>query len=186
MSRIVMAGTAGLLVVLGGFGIAGTPDSVSSRSAVGSPHRRIHGAVSGWLEPSAGPSCDPPWLTPVDAVVIDGFRPPDSPYGPGNRGLEYGTEGGEVVNAVDDGVVAFAGTVGGNGFVVVDHSGGLRSTAAFVDVAVAPGDPVVSGQQIAVAKPGFHLTARRGADYIDPLPLLLGDCLIVRLTHLPS
>jgi septal ring factor EnvC (AmiA/AmiB activator) len=127
------------------------------------------------------------WRHPVEAAVADWFRPPSHPYGPGNRGLEYATDGGETVGAVDDGVVVFAGPVGRSRFVVVDHGNGLVSTAAFlrrVDTSV--GDPVEVGQPIAEAAPGFHLTARQDGDYVDPMTFMGGLCVSVSLVPVPA
>jgi len=110
------------------------------------------------------------WHHPVDAPIVDFFRPPSGPYGPGNRGLEYGTVSGQSVVAVAAGVVVFSGQVGVNLFVVVAHSPQLRSTYAYLDqILVSAGDAVVQGQQLATANPGFHLTARFNGRYVDPL-----------------
>jgi murein DD-endopeptidase MepM/ murein hydrolase activator NlpD len=131
------------------------------------------------LAPSS-PSC--PWVSPVDAPVVDPFRPPAGPYGPGNRGLEYGAEPGAVVTAVADGQVTFAGQVGGRRFVVITHQSGLRSTYGPLDrVDVVRGQVVARGQPIATASSGLHLTARRGDRYLDPQPLLDGVCGTPRL-----
>src|SRR5699024_4022539 len=46
---------------------------------------------------------------PVDAPVIDPFRPPSRPFGPGNRGLTYGVAPLTPVRAAGDGEVVFAG-----------------------------------------------------------------------------
>ena len=50
--------------------------------------------------PSAGADPPPAYVPPVDAPVVDPFRPPAGPYGAGNRGLEYGTRPGTEVRAV--------------------------------------------------------------------------------------
>lgn len=122
------------------------------------------------------------WDHPVDADVVDPFRPPASRYGAGNRGLEYGTVGGEAVRAVDDGTVVFAGTVGRHRHVVVDHGDGLRSTYAFVQsFSVVRGQSVSKGHKVAVAGAAFHLTARLGGVYVDPMLLIQGAEVVVRL-----
>ncbi len=41
--------------------------------------------------PLARPGAGRPTQPPVDAPVSDPFRPPATPYGPGNRGIEYDT-----------------------------------------------------------------------------------------------
>ena len=113
------------------------------------------------------------WLTPpVDSPVLDPFRLPDGPYGPGNRGIEYDTDVGTIVRAAADGVVAFAGQVGGSLFVSIEHSGGLRSTSGFVgDVLVSRGARVRRGQPVATAEGPFHFTVRIRGVYVDPAGL---------------
>src|SRR4051812_9400680 len=65
---------------------------------------------------------------PVEGVVIDPFRPPISPYGPGNRGWEFSVKPGAEVVAPATGVVTFAGQVGGKLNVVIQHDDGVRTT----------------------------------------------------------
>lgn len=127
-----------------------------------------------------------PWLAPVAAEVVDGFRPPPHPYGPGNRGLEYGVEPGQPVTAVASGTVGFAGSVAGRRYVVVVHARGLRSTyGPLLDIATTRGGRVAAGDPIGAAADGLHLTARAGDRYIDPQPLLDGRCGRVRLVSGP-
>ena len=112
---------------------------------------------------------------PVDAEVVDGFRPPNSFAGPGNRGLEFGLAGSTPVVNTAAGTVSFAGQVGGSMFVTVDHGDGLRTTHAFVEqVLVRRGDVLAAGATVAIAGPGYHFTAREGTTYIDPTGLF-GD-----------
>jgi murein DD-endopeptidase MepM/ murein hydrolase activator NlpD len=126
------------------------------------------------------------WSPPVDGPIVDPFRPPPNPYGPGNRGIEYGTIGGDPVRAVAAGEVTFAGQVGGNRFVVVQHEGDLRSTYGYLAGSqVAAGQSVQQGDRIATAEAGFHLTARRSGTYIDPGPLMAPVCYVVRLVPVP-
>lgn len=137
------------------------------------------------LTPAAG--CTTLWVAPVTAPVVDGYRPPSSPYGSGNRGLEYGTAVGDPVSVVDDGVVRFSGQVGRSRFVAVEHRAGLVSTYGFVEQnLVLAGEEVTRGQTIAVAGLGFHLTARVAGRYRDPSPLLQTTCYSVRLVPLPA
>jgi murein DD-endopeptidase MepM/ murein hydrolase activator NlpD len=92
---------------------------------------------------------------------------------------------GTPVLAVEDGVVTHAGLVAGRGTVTVVHQGGLSSTYEPVDSSVAVGAVVETGQVIGAlrvragpahcgARVCLHLGARRGAAYLDPLPLLAG------------
>lgn len=132
---------------------------------------------------SDGPSsCRRPWVAPVAAPVTDPFRPPDHPYGPGNRGIEYGTEPGQDVVAVADGVVEFAGPVAGRPVVVVANGGGLRSSYVNLrERLVVRGQLVTRGEPIAVADAAFHLGVRRAGHYLDPARLIERLCLVVRL-----
>lgn len=134
-------------------------------------------SVFGFTQPSGAD-----WVHPVEASVSDPFRPPATRFGAGNRGLEYATTGGEIVTAVDAGTVVFAGVVGRQRHVVVDHGDGLRSTYAFVaTVDVVRGQAIRQGQRVASAGPGVHLTARLGATYVDPMLLMSGAEVVVRL-----
>ena len=40
---------------------------------------------------------------PVAGAIVDPFRPPQHPFGPGNRGVDYATEPGAAVAAAGDG-----------------------------------------------------------------------------------
>lgn len=132
-------------------------------------------------------NCTVLWDLPVDAPITDGYRPPVNPFGAGNRGLEFGTQSGDPVRAVADGVVRFAGPVGNNKFVTVEEPSGLRATYGFVEqVLVAAGQTIDRGALVAVAGPGFHLTARVGSRYRDPTPLLEVTCYRVRLVPVPD
>lgn len=124
---------------------------------------------------------------PVDASIIDPFRPPAGPYSPGNRGLEYGTTPGQVVRASAAGTVTFSGQVGGHLFVTIRHSPSLRTTVGFVDsVEVAAGERVVKGQRIATAGQTMHFTARRNGSYIDPELLFQRYKVVIRLVASPE
>jgi murein DD-endopeptidase MepM/ murein hydrolase activator NlpD len=125
-----------------------------------------------------------PWVWPLGPRpdLVDPFDPPDTPYGPGNRGVDLAGTVGQRVLAVADGVVAYAGAVGGRGVVVVSH-GPLRSTYEPVTATVEVGDAVRAGQPLGVlaavgspCPPGtcLHLGILRGTRYVDPL-WLLGD-----------
>ncbi len=126
------------------------------------------------------------WIPPVDAPVVDGFRPPAERWGAGNRGLEYGLVDEVDVVAVDAGTVRFAGPVAGRLFVTIDHGDGLWSTAAYVSsISVVRGQRVAAGQVIARAGPGFHLTARLDGVYVDPTHFFEGVDVVVRLVEGP-
>lgn len=110
---------------------------------------------------------------PVEALVIDAFRPPATPYGPGNRGLEYGTEAGDVVGAAAGGTVRFAGAVAGARYVTIEHADRARTTyGPLAEVAVAAGEPVEAGEPVGTTDGPLLWTVRLGDAYLDPAVLL--------------
>ncbi|MBW3579837.1 MAG: peptidoglycan DD-metalloendopeptidase family protein [Actinobacteria bacterium] len=124
----------------------------------------------------------PAFVAPVSGPVVDGFRPPSSPYGPGNRGLEYASVPGEEVRAAAGGEVVYAGRIGATAHVVVLHGDGLRTSYSFLtDVTVTRGEQVSQGQVVGVAGPVVHFGARVGERYVDPGLLLAGAPVEVHL-----
>lgn len=109
---------------------------------------------------------------PVDAPVVDGYRPPSSPYGAGNRGWEYDTAPGAVVRAAGAGAVTFAGPVGGSFAVTVRHPDGRRTSYSYLtSVTVRAGDLVTRGDPVGLAGDRFHFGVRLGDTYVDPATL---------------
>ena len=109
---------------------------------------------------------------PVAAPVVDHFRPPATPYGPGNVGIDYATAPGTVVGAAAAGQVVFAGRVGAGLHVVVLHADGIRTTSAFLaSIAVRRGQQVVAGQSLGTTGAALHFGARAGDAHLDPLVL---------------
>ena len=120
----------------------------------------------------------PPAVTyqpPVDAPVSDPFRRPATPYGAGNRGLEYDTRPGEVVVAAAAGEVTFAGSVAGRRYVTVQHRDGVRTAygpLGRLAPGVRPGTSVAAGDAVGTAGDVVLWTARIGDVYVDPAILL--------------
>ncbi|MEJ7765211.1 MAG: M23 family metallopeptidase, partial [Acidimicrobiales bacterium] len=109
---------------------------------------------------------------PVPGPVIDPFRAPSTPYGPGNRGIDYATTPGEPVGAPADGVVTFAGAVAGGLHVVILHRDGIRTSLSFLAaITVTRDQQVVAGQTVGHAASSVHLGARQGEVYLDPATL---------------
>lgn len=129
--------------------------------------------ASGAAAPSVGQVPDArTYRPPVDAPVIDPFRPPAQPWLPGNRGLEYATPPGTLVRAIGPGVVSFAGPVAGSLHVTVTHPDGLRSSYSFLAaVRTVAGATVAAGDVVGVAAAQLHLGVRRGDRYLDPASL---------------
>ena len=122
------------------------------------------------------------WAWPVVGPVIRPFDPPDTPFGAGHRGIDIATEVGTVVIAPEPGVVAFAGQIGGDVFVTLDHGGGLTSTYSWVSSSlVRKGDSVPRRAAIALSGRGhpdsttahLHFGVRRDGVYLDPLSFLV-------------
>jgi murein DD-endopeptidase MepM/ murein hydrolase activator NlpD len=84
-------------------------------------------AVVAQPEPAGGQT-PARYVPPVDAPVVDPFRPPASAFGAGNRGLTYDLPSGTPVRASADGHVTYAGTVAGTLHVTVLHPDGLRTS----------------------------------------------------------
>ncbi len=171
-------------LVIAAVAVTTTGTSAAAGVARPSPGRRM--AFAG---PSAGPSAptgDPggaaevAYVPPVDAPVTDRFRPPSTPYGAGNRGVDYDTAPGTAVRASAGGEVVFAGQVGSALHVVVLHPDGVRTTYAFLTaISARRGDHIAQGDVVGIAGDAFHFGARLGDEYIDPLELLVGASPVV-------
>jgi hypothetical protein len=125
-------------------------------------------------DPSSPPS-QVAYRPPVDAPIVDPFRPPPEPWAAGNRGVDYGATPGTTVRAAADGEVVFAGEVGGSLHVVVLHADGIRTSYSFLrSIGVHRGERVVQGQAVGTSGDGLHFGARAGDAYIDPTTLFGG------------
>jgi murein DD-endopeptidase MepM/ murein hydrolase activator NlpD len=137
------------------------------------------------------------WAWPVTGPVIRGFDPPTSPFGAGHRGIDIAVPFGTPILAPQAGVVSFAGTVGGELFVTLDHGGGLSSTYSWLSsAAVRKNDVVAVGQPIGstgTGHPGsiiphLHFGVRLDGQYMDPLTYLapLGVQDLIRLVPIAA
>ena len=154
------------------------------------------------LVPVAGAAQSQPafYVPPVRGPVIRHFEPPPTPYTAGHRGIDIGVEEGSVVVASAAGTVAFAGQVGGELFVSIDHPDGIRTTYSFLSaVLVTKGRVVARREAIALSGPGhagstephLHFGMRAGDTYLDPEPYLVAGFRhdyadLVRLVPSPS
>lgn len=138
-------------------------------------------AVLAALLPPLG--VDPVGVWPLEPQpsVVRRFDPPDTPYGPGHRGVDLLGAPGQTVRSALPGTVTWAGPLAGRGVVVVDH-GATRTTYEPVTATVPVGTPVAAGGQVGtLALAGSHCLPRaclhwgwiRGDTYLDPL-LLVG------------
>ncbi|MEU4928428.1 M23 family metallopeptidase [Streptomyces yokosukanensis] len=121
------------------------------------------------------------WPVGVRPVVLRGWEPPATVYGPGHRGVDLGASPGAPVRAVAAGRVTFAGRVAGRGVVSVELTGtALRTTYEPVNPSVSKGDAVGPGEVLGTVEATWshcpvtcvHWGLRRGESYLDPLSLL--------------
>ncbi|MDE0267589.1 MAG: M23 family metallopeptidase [Acidimicrobiaceae bacterium] len=121
--------------------------------------------------------------SPVDADVSDPFRPPEGPYGPGNRGIEYHTDVGDTVRASAAGEVSFAGLVAKELYVTLDHGGGVFSSYSYLSrISVTQGQRVSQGGVIGLAGERLlHFGVRVNGEYVDPMTFVAERRVSVRL-----
>lgn len=124
--------------------------------------------------PAAG-AAETGYVPPVSGPIVDGFRPPSSQYGPGNRGIDLAAEPGELVRAAADGTVTFAGRIGSSTHVVVLHPDGLRTSYSFLaGTELRRGAHVEQGDVVGRAAGPVHFGVRAGDEYLDPTAVLAG------------
>ncbi|HET9608545.1 MAG TPA: peptidoglycan DD-metalloendopeptidase family protein [Acidimicrobiales bacterium] len=169
MVRESVGGASMVRESVGGASMVQRP--VATASSVARGNRRQPGAVV--------------HTPPVDAPVVDPFRPPPGPFGAGNRGLEYGTAPGSPVRASASGTVTFAGTVAGALHVTVLHDDGVRTSYSFLaGIDVVAGQPVGQGDRVGTSGERLHFGARIGDAYFDPAMLFAGAVADVELLPL--
>ena len=132
------------------------------------------------------------WRWPIAGPLLRAFDPPENPYGAGHRGIDIVAPAGTTIVAPADGTVSFAGKVGGQSFVTLDHGNGLSSTCSWVSgLSVRKGDVVAQGSPIATSGAGhagvlpahLHFGVRLDGAYVDPIELL-GPPPVAELIHL--
>lgn len=112
-------------------------------------------------------------VTPVR--VLDPFRPPQSAFGPGHRGIDLMALWGQSVTSPISGTITFRGEVGGR--PVVSVSDGLRMVSLEpVTTSMAVGQHVTTGQTLGTVAIGghcslrcLHLGLRVDGEYRNPL-----------------
>jgi len=135
------------------------------------------------------------WSWPIEGRVVRGFEPPPTPFSSGHRGIDIAAAFGTPVHAPADGVVSFAGFVGGELFVTIDHGDGYRSTGSWLAQAlVKKGQAVREGDVVALSgrghpelpEPQLHFGVRQGSTYLDPLSVLTAQSVmdLIRLAPL--
>ncbi|MER6025547.1 M23 family metallopeptidase [Streptomyces sp. NPDC001851] len=144
-----------------------------------------------WADPPPPAPATPPappvpavartWPVGVHPLVLRGWEPPATVYGPGHRGVDLSAPAGSPVRAVAPGRVSFAGRVAGSGVISVDLTGtDLRTTYEPVTPSVRKGDEVGAGEVVGTVEPVVshcaaacvHWGLLRGKAYLNPLSLL--------------
>jgi murein DD-endopeptidase MepM/ murein hydrolase activator NlpD len=113
---------------------------------------------------------------PVRGHIVEGYGA--GPDGTHNDGINIAAPRGAPVQAVDAGVVAYAGNElrGYGNLLLIKHSGGWISAYAHCEaILVKPGQKIARGQVIArvgssgnVGTPQLHFELRRGNKPVDP------------------
>jgi murein DD-endopeptidase MepM/ murein hydrolase activator NlpD len=143
-------------------GAAPAPAKPAGKAAVATlPPSAHHGDLFAW---------------PVRGRVVEGFGA--GPDGTHNDGINIAAPRGAPIQAVDGGVVAYAGNElrGYGNLVLIKHPGGWISAYAHCDlIFVKSGQKVARGQVIArvgstgnVKTPQLHFELRRGDKPLDP------------------
>jgi murein DD-endopeptidase MepM/ murein hydrolase activator NlpD len=146
-----------------------------SGALMGSPAGRVSAQPQG---PDYGS-----YSWPLRGPIIRGFEPPPSDYEAGHRGIDIAAPFGTDVKSSREGIVAFAGWIGGSLFISIDHVDDVRTTYSWLsEVRVRRGQSVAREELIArsghghadIPQPHLHFGARVGSTYIDPMLLLEG------------
>jgi septal ring factor EnvC (AmiA/AmiB activator) len=126
-------------------------------------------------------ACGALFLPPVNGVVVRAYEPPSCTYCAGHRGVSVAVVNGTPVRAIADGVITFAGQVGGNLFVVLKFGVDLRLTYGYLTDRMgadgnetATGDVVARGEVLGRAGSRVYLGVRRGVHPVNPLPFVGG------------
>lgn len=170
---IALAFVAGAVVAHAPVLVLAPSPAYASASALPASARAVDGGAAAPADGATFPTVRAGEYTPpLDRPVLDPFRMDAGPYGPGNRGLEYGSRPGDAARSIGAGQVLFAGLVAGRLVVTVRHRDGRRSSlTGLVSIEVGVGDLVLRGQILGLAGERLHLGVREGDRYVDPARL---------------
>ncbi|GHE74989.1 peptidase M23 [Streptomyces longispororuber] len=134
---------------------------------------------------AAPPAVGGVWPVGLRPLVVRGWEPPATAYGPGHRGVDLAAPPGSAVRAVAPGRVSFAGRVAGRGVIAVElratGNPPLRTTYEPVRPSVRKGTEVTTGDVLGTVEPTaryhcptpcLHWGLRRADTYLNPLGLL--------------
>jgi hypothetical protein len=118
-------------------------------------------------------------VPPVDGPIAAAFDAPESDYGPGHRGIDYGVVAGTPVRASASGTVSFAGMVAAVSTVTIDHGSGIETTyTGLATIDVRPGERIDEGRFLGTTGTvhgiaGLHFGVKVDSEYTDPAALLI-------------
>lgn len=118
------------------------------------------------------------WPVPGPHLVVKDFVAPESPWGPGHRGVDIGASGSPTLRAPVSGRLRFVGEVVSRGVVTIETREGLLVSMEPVTTALPSGSAVSAGQAIGIVEGGhcstacLHLGVRRNGEYLSPMVFL--------------
>jgi murein DD-endopeptidase MepM/ murein hydrolase activator NlpD len=118
------------------------------------------------------------WPTRGDRAVVRDFVAPQTPWGPGHRGIDIDASGSAALIAPVSGRLRFVGDVVSRGVVTIETADGFLVSMEPVTVELAPGTRVRAGQVIGVIETGHcarrcvHLGLRIEGQYVSPARFL--------------
>ena len=115
------------------------------------------------------------WIWPVkhSHTVVRAFDAPDSPWGPGHRGVDVAASEGDRVIAPVSGTIHFSGRVVNRGIITIKTNEGILVSIEPV-VATVTGGRVRAGKPIGTVGSGhctggcLHIGLRVGGEYRSP------------------
>lgn len=117
----------------------------------------------------------PAFANPADGVLTSSFGKRN---GRQHTGIDIGGSSGSDILASADGIISYAGRLGGYGnYIVIDHSGGLQTAYGHCSsILVSVGESVKKGQKIAYmgstgnsTGPHLHFEIKQDSEYLNPL-----------------
>jgi len=118
------------------------------------------------------------WPTTGRHLISRDFDAPQSPWGPGHRGVDIDASGSGTLRAPVSGRLRFVGDVVSRGVVTIETSEGFLVSMEPVTITREPESRVRAGQTIGVIEPGHcptrcvHLGLRIDGNYVSPLRFL--------------
>jgi murein DD-endopeptidase MepM/ murein hydrolase activator NlpD len=123
---------------------------------------------------------DPSWVWPVGGkpVIVRDFIAPETPWGPGHRGVDIDASASATLRAPVPGRLRFLGEVVSRGVVTIETAEGFLVSMEPVTVDLPPGSTVRAGQVIGSVDSGhcarrcLHLGLRIDGHYVSPAVFL--------------